>query len=174
VASQAPYSQSADACPDGTDKKSGTFKERDALIRDMLADDKLGQLAARVGAAIAMAIRVETGSRDLSYSDIAKLAGVSDRAVKAAVPELEARGWLIKSREAGPKNNYRMVHKSHQLSGVEDDKVVHKSHPQKGVGGEQIAPPLVNKSHPPLYSKSSEVNNSEESDASKHEVVPVV
>jgi hypothetical protein len=87
----------------GTSK--GTFKERDALIRDMLADDGLGHAAAIVGVAIAMA-----GSRSLSTHEIAEAAGVAVRSVFNAILQLEARGWLI-VRRAGPPhiNGYQLV-----------------------------------------------------------------
>jgi hypothetical protein len=78
---------------------------RDQFVNAILADNKLGRMAMRVGARLGMFLNATHGQCDPGYPTVANALDVSERSVIRAVLELEARGWIEVDRADGRANN---------------------------------------------------------------------
>src|SRR5689334_2455070 len=85
-----------------------TFKQRDAWMRDVLADSALSHATRMVAVRLALYVYLKTGRCNPSYGELGKALGCDRRTTIRAVAELVKRGWLVKSDSKGwYSNNFR-------------------------------------------------------------------
>ena len=97
-----------------------TFKQRDDWMRAVLYTD-LSDKAKNVGLRLALYLNIETGRLDPLQYTIAKELRASERAVRRAIADLVASGWISKTRRGSEKSDsYRLNHPRPAKSGQSD------------------------------------------------------
>ncbi|WP_431014767.1 helix-turn-helix domain-containing protein [Bradyrhizobium pachyrhizi] len=98
-------------------KNPSTFKARDAWISAVLAAD-LPHATARVAAAIAMHLNVESGQCNPGYPTLALASSISERSVYRHVELLERAGWVEVERTTGHASQLNLLTPANSMAGV--------------------------------------------------------
>src|SRR5262245_54788204 len=86
-----------------------TFKDRDAFIRDMMADRGMTMGERAIIARLALHFDVEDGSLCIDYWTVGKDVGVCERTAMRAAAKAEARGWIRIEHRPGRTNNFHLI-----------------------------------------------------------------